>query len=718
MLCLLGMFLGLSASIPNRKDNTVKRRTALKRPLAIALALALAATPVPIRAIAAEDATTTVEVNSNTATGDLNVVVGNITVGDNEYGAVVQAQDGTTAELTVEGDITSGYEGILASAKNGTVDVTVSGNVTSTDDDGVSAYAYEDGKTTVTVSGNVTSTDDDGVNAYAYEDGTTTVTVNGDVTSYDDAIILDAWDTGSATVNVNGEIDAGYYGISADASDTAEVNATVVGNITAGEEAIEAEAGDEGIVNINVTGDVTSTRNDAIYVDTYNNAIVNVSVVGDVSSEDEYSYGVYTDTGSAGTTNLQILGDLTAEFGDGAVLTSYGEQSLINLFVDGNITGGHEGLYSCITQEGAGISAVVTGTLSGGDIPVALQASNEYSTAPFSDNLDLTVWQIVPVDGVIAADVEQYAWNYGDRTATYTQNEDFEATIKYIIKVEQPEAGATLTATDADGAALATSHGYDVALEGEKVLLKVELEPGYKLTGAFNGDGEKTALLQDADGNWYVEVPKGGGVYLSVELEKEKYQAVFVNEDGTVLQTVEYEYGETPAYTGETPTKAATDTATYTFSGWTVTTDPETGAVTYTATFTETAKPAPEPTNPDEPAKPEPANGPAKPEPTTPNEPSKSEPTNEPAKPEPTNTNEPAKPEPTTPEAQPEAEPASPAPAAAGGPAANNAPAAAGGPAAGASIPKTGDATNAFAPLALAGAGLALVALRRKARQE
>ena len=63
------------------------------------------------------------------------------------------------------------------------------------------------------------------------------------------------------------------------------------------------------------------------------------------------------------------------------------------------------------------------------------------------------------------------------------------------------------------------------------------------------------------------------------------FTITFVNEDGTVLQTGQVREGEMPAYTGETPTKAASEEYTYTFVGWTPELVPVTTDATYTATY-------------------------------------------------------------------------------------------------------------------------------------
>ena len=67
--------------------------------------------------------------------------------------------------------------------------------------------------------------------------------------------------------------------------------------------------------------------------------------------------------------------------------------------------------------------------------------------------------------------------------------------------------------------------------------------------------------------------------------ECEKFSIIWLDEDGNVLKTDEVAYGETPEYTGETPTKAATEEYTYEFAGWLPRIKPATEDVRYTTFF-------------------------------------------------------------------------------------------------------------------------------------
>jgi len=81
----------------------------------------------------------------------------------------------------------------------------------------------------------------------------------------------------------------------------------------------------------------------------------------------------------------------------------------------------------------------------------------------------------------------------------------------------------------------------------------------------------------------------GDAEYLAQFKEvKNSYTITFKNEDGTVLQSTEVEYGETPSFNSDTPTKASTDQYTYTFDKWTPEVTAVTGEAEYTATYTKT----------------------------------------------------------------------------------------------------------------------------------
>ncbi|MDR2828016.1 MAG: hypothetical protein LBV51_01180, partial [Acholeplasmatales bacterium] len=69
---------------------------------------------------------------------------------------------------------------------------------------------------------------------------------------------------------------------------------------------------------------------------------------------------------------------------------------------------------------------------------------------------------------------------------------------------------------------------------------------------------------------------------------KRKYDIVFKNYDGSILQENLIEYGSLPVYSGVTPTKPQTNEYTYNFSGWDNVVVSVSGNAVYTATYSNT----------------------------------------------------------------------------------------------------------------------------------
>ena len=154
---------------------------------------------------------------------------------------------------------------------------------------------------------------------------------------------------------------------------------------------------------------------------------------------------------------------------------------------------------------------LITGTLKSDGTPILIDKEVN------PNDVSITVWKIEKSSGS-ENDKEGHIVKEGirgeDSTVTDKSNK-VEAEIKYIIRIEPSQESIICLS------GVGESHDLPVANEGESVTLKIAVPDGYKLIGAYNGIGKKALLRKDEHGDYYVTVPRGGGVFLSVELEKD-----------------------------------------------------------------------------------------------------------------------------------------------------------------------------------------------------
>ena len=121
------------------------------------------------------------------------------------------------------------------------------------------------------------------------------------------------------------------------------------------------------------------------------------------------------------------------------------------------------------------------------------------------------------------------------------------------------------------------------AVKGSYTLPAAPEKEGYAFLGWQAASG---AEPQQPGGSFALT----GDVTFTATWEILKFTVKFLDEDGTELQSSEVAYGETPEYTGKTPTKEATAQESYSFAGWDKAIADVTGDAEYRATYTPAAQ--------------------------------------------------------------------------------------------------------------------------------
>ena len=148
--------------------------------------------------------------------------------------------------------------------------------------------------------------------------------------------------------------------------------------------------------------------------------------------------------------------------------------------------------------------------------------------------------------------------------------------ITYTATYEQELRKYTVTWVDEDG-----------------TVLEIDNDVPYGTTPEFNDatpTKEKTEQYVYTFAGWdqQIEAVTGDVTYKATYQEElRKYNITWLDEDGSVLNSEEVAYGETPTYDGSEPTKESTNTHTYTFNGWSPNVVSVSEDATYTATYLE-----------------------------------------------------------------------------------------------------------------------------------
>ena len=508
-------------------------------------------------AYSASAGSTTIVVNGDvTASGgneeNWSVYGVNMAVGSDYF------QNDQTVDVTVNGSVTAESEkinadGVYLYAEEGTANGTITGNVTASGNENATGVGIDatGGTATLTVGGSVSASAEEATGAYAYagEDGSAKLNIGGDVTAagknYATGLAVNA-DDGENEVKVSGSVAAStednwVNGVSIDTNNEGSNKVTVEGSISAeGKDyakGLGVSVRDDSVAEVEVGGSVTAEAESATAAEIANyGGTITLTIAGDVESGEvglmmldttdqrwtEYegtvipdeSELVYSDTWKDGTVYKEYIhmeGDQEIHYdnqgGKWIVEEVEHEGSSTRVSVDGDVTGGTTGVSITLDSDKARMDLIVDGTITGATNSILVSENT------ITDNLVLTVWEIKPNDDGNLVEREN-GWDDEKGVATTEGDRALEKQIQYIIRIEQPSVGRLSTA------GTTTYDGYEVAKEGDTVTLKVDVPSGYRLADAFNGTDTKVELLQDANGDYYIVVPRGGAVMLSVTLEK------------------------------------------------------------------------------------------------------------------------------------------------------------------------------------------------------
>lgn len=286
--------------------------------------------------------------------------------------------------------------------------------------------------------------------------------------------------------------------VSVSAGTGQEKSVTVGGDVkTDREDAVTVTAEGEGSnASVTVNGDVESDEGHGVVIEADKgeaSAIIN----GDIEADED---GIDAKAKDGGSVTVNVNGDVESDEDDG-IDAAAESGSTVSVVVDGDVKAGEESGLDLRVSGGSSIDVAVTGTIEGKEAGIVTNAC----TKGCDGRVSVTAWKIIVNrdsrgNGFVALDKDRNI------------NRAFEKTIKYIIRIRNPDIISLPELTEGE-------FGY-TALEGDKVKIRLDIPDGYELEHVYRDEDEELEAFKGDDGFWYVMIPKGGGVILSACLEK------------------------------------------------------------------------------------------------------------------------------------------------------------------------------------------------------
>ena len=190
--------------------------------------------------------------------------------------------------------------------------------------------------------------------------------------------------------------------------------------------------------------------------------------------------------------------------------------------------------------------------------------------------------------------IESKEWKYGETPSTsMTPAKTGEEHYYYHFAGWSPE----VTAVTGDVAYTAVftrlPKQYEITFRNYNNRVLLSTSVAYGTMPTYTGETPtraRTAQYTYIFSGWSPELTEvaGDATYTAVyESVLNQYTVLFLDEDGTELDRQTVDYGSTPTYQGETPTKESDEQYSYTFAGWSPRIVAVTKDATYTATYTK-----------------------------------------------------------------------------------------------------------------------------------